>query len=164
MKILVISDSHGDTTLLNQIVSKHRGSVELVVFLGDNLLDANEVMRDFPTIAYLGVLGNCDFPSMYTDARTDGNFKIENKRIFYTHGHRYNVNFGLEYLVANAKFNNCDIALFGHTHVALTEMINGVFVINPGSISRPRDGSNGTYALLEVTSSDVKCDIMEVEK
>lgn len=162
MRIIVVSDSHGDVDLLHDIVSRNRGNCDLVIHLGDNLKDINEVMRDFPMIAKLGVLGNCDFASMYLDARIEGTFSVEGKRIFYTHGHKYNVGFGIEYLVSNAKFNNCNIALYGHTHVAVCEECNGVLVINPGSISRPRDGSGGTYAIIDINDGKVYYSIEEV--
>lgn len=164
MNILVVSDSHGDTELLHDIISQNRAWCDLVIHLGDNLLDINEVMRDFPTVAKLGVLGNCDFASMYADAKYEGAFTAEKRRIFYTHGHKYNVNFGLEYLASTAKFNKADIALYGHTHVALCEEVSGVLVVNPGSISRPRDGSSGTYAKITVNEDKVDCKIIEVKQ
>ena len=164
MNILVVSDSHGDVELLHDIISRNRARCDLVIHLGDNLLDINEVMRDFPTVAHLGVLGNCDFASMYADARNEGTFTAEGRRIFYTHGHKYNVGFGLEYLAANAKLHKCNIALYGHTHVALCEEINGVLVINPGSISRPRDASGGTYARLVIDGDKAVCETVEVTK
>ena len=163
MNILIFSDTHGDTEKMYDIVSKNRLKTDLVIHLGDYLKDAGEVMRNFSTIAFLGVLGNCDFASMYADAKHEAFFTAEKVRIFYTHGHKYNVNYGNEYLASNAKFNGCKIALYGHTHVALNEEINGVTVINPGSISSPRDGSCGTYAYLTVDGENFKCEILEVE-
>lgn len=164
MKILVVSDSHGDTDLLYDIVSRNRLWADLVIHLGDNLKDINEVMRDFPTIAHLGVLGNCDFASMYIEPRSEGTFTAERRKIFYTHGHKYNVNYGLEYLVSNAKLKECNVVLYGHTHVSLCQEINGVLVVNPGSISRPRDGGGGSYARLEINDDNISCKIIEVEK
>lgn len=164
MRILVVSDTHGDIDRLYDVVSKYRLSVDIVLHLGDNLSDAENVMRDFPTIAFLGVKGNCDFSYMLSDAKNEGCFTAEGRRIFYTHGHRYNVNYGTEYLVSNAKFNRCDIALYGHTHIRLCEEQNGVLVVNPGSLSRPRDNSNGSYCVLDIKDTKVKCEILEVSQ
>ena len=164
MKILVVSDTHGDVELLYDIVSKHRLGTDLVIHLGDNFPDAESVMRDFPTIAFLGTIGNCDFPFMCSNAKYEGSFGVEGKRIFYTHGHKYNVKYGLDYLVSNAKFKGCDIALYGHSHVSFAEEVNGVLVINPGSLSRPRDNTNGTYCLLEINDKNVEYKILEVSK
>ena len=164
MKILVVSDSHGNTELLRETIFRFHREIDLAIHLGDNLLDFNDVMREFPNIAALGVLGNCDYASMYSDARTEGCFTAEDVRIFYTHGHKYNVEYGVEFLAANAKLKNCAVALYGHTHVGVITEILGVTVINPGSLSRPRDNSNGSFALLDIRGKDVKCEILEVEK
>ncbi len=164
MNILVVSDTHGDTEMLRDIISKNRAWCDLCIHLGDHLKDAQEVMLDFPTIAFLGVMGNCDYPSMYRNQMYEGVFTAEKRRIFYTHGHKYNVKFGKEYLVSNAKFNGADVALFGHSHEAFCEEIGGVLVVNPGSTSFPRDGSCGTYAKLVIIDDKIKCEIKEVEK
>ena len=164
MKILVVSDSHGDRELLYSIVLKHKDSIDLVIHLGDNLIDGIDIMRSFPTVAFLGVLGNCDYASMYADAHFEGTFFAEGKRIFYTHGHKYNVDYGVEYLAQNAKLRNADIALFGHTHVSKVCECSTVTIINPGSISRPRDGSGGSYALIEIKDSNLTYKICEVQK
>lgn len=164
MKILVVSDTHGDVELLHDIVSKHRLSVDLVIHLGDNITDGNSVMADFPEVAFLGVKGNCDYYNLFSDSKYEGTFNADGRRIFYTHGHKYNVNFGVEYLVSNVKFNGCNVALFGHTHVGFAEEINGVLVINPGSLSRPRDATNGTYCILDISENSVNYKIVEVEK
>ena len=164
MKIIVLSDTHGNTELLRNVIFRNQVGLDLAIHLGDNLKDFNEVMIEFPYIASLGVLGNCDFASMYFDAKTEGCFCAEKRRIFYTHGHKYNVDHGVEYLSYNAKFNNCDIALYGHTHVGVITECSGVTVINPGSLSRPRDNSGGTYAILEICGDNLKCKILEVTK
>lgn len=163
MKILVVSDSHGNTKLLYDIVSRNR-TCDLVIHLGDNTTDGSSVMSDFPTMAFLTVLGNCDLGVSLNNINPEGTFTAEGRRIFYTHGHRYNVNFGNDVLVYQAKMKNADIALYGHTHVSLAEEKGGVLVINPGSISLPRDGTCGTYCILEINGKDVKYQICEVQQ
>ncbi len=164
MNILVVSDTHGDTATLKAIVSRNQGWCDLIIHLGDNLKDAQDVMLDFPAIAFLGVMGNCDYPTMYRNEKYEGTFTIDKKKIFYTHGHKYNVKYGAEYLVSNAKFNGANIALYGHSHEAVVKDVNEVLVINPGSTSFPRDGSGGTYAKLVINNDRAKCDIVEVGK
>ncbi len=163
MKILVVSDSHGNTELLHKVVSQNR-MCDLVIHLGDNASDGNEVMRDFPTIAFLNVTGNCDMGFVLNGVSSEGTFTAEDRRIFFTHGHKYNVNFGNDILVYQAKMKNADIALYGHTHVSFAQEKGGVLVINPGSISLPRNGSCGTYCILEICGKEVKYKICEVEK
>ena len=76
LKILVVSDSHGNTELLHSVVAKNR-SCDLVVHLGDNTADGTEVMKDFPTVAFLTVSGNCDMFSFAGTANTEGTFTAE---------------------------------------------------------------------------------------
>ena len=162
MKILVFSDTHGDVEAMREILSRNRADTDLVIHLGDHLKDLQALMLDFPLIASLGVLGNCDFASMHPGFRFEGTFTAEKRRIFYTHGHKYSVKSGLEYIVSNAKFNGADIVLYGHTHVSLIKEVNGVIVINPGSLALPRDDKRPSYAILVIKEDKLDCKIMEV--
>ena len=74
MKILVFSDTHGDVSLMKDVVSRNRYDTDLVIHLGDHLKDLQSVMMDYPTIASIGVLGNCDFASMHPGAQFEGVF------------------------------------------------------------------------------------------
>ena len=162
MNILVVSDTHRKTDTLYDVVAKYRSAIDLVIHLGDCYNDLQSVMVDFPTIASLSVLGNCDYNCFDASVKYEGTFKADQRRIFYTHGHKYNVKAGLEYLVFNAKIKDADIVLYGHTHIKQAVEKNGVLVINPGSLSSPRDNSKPSYALLEICGYDVSYDILEV--
>ena len=160
-KILVVSDSHRNADLLRRIISEN-SSCELVIHLGDNASDEIEVMKDFPTKASLSVLGNCDIGYFLGKTNYEGTFTVEDRRIFYTHGHKYYAS--VDMMVSQAKMKNADIVLYGHTHVSYAEEVRGVLVINPGSISLPRDGTNGTYCVIEINGANVKYEIKEVVK
>ena len=162
LKILIVSDTHGNVSLLESVVSANK-TCDLVIHLGDKETDGAEVMKDYPAIAFLSVSGNCDMISFLGKSKTEGSFTAEERRIFYTHGHKFDVAAGVEYLASQAKFNKADIAFYGHTHVAFAQEKNGVLVINPGSLSNPRDGSNGTYCVMEINGKNVKYEIKEVE-
>ena len=161
MKILVFSDTHGDTSAMKDIVSRNRYDTDLVIHLGDHYKDLEYVMSDFPTIARIGVTGNCDYSFMYQNVKSEGTFTADKRRIFYTHGHKYNVKAGHDYIISNAKFCGANVVLYGHSHISFFEEKNGVIVINPGSLSFPRDGSQGTYAVLEICGEKLKCEIKE---
>jgi putative phosphoesterase len=45
--------------------------------------------------------------------------------------------------------------LFGHTHVPLLQADGELLVVNPGSMSLPRQGSKPSCAVLEVDGSDI---------
>ena len=64
-----------------------------------------------------------------------------------------NVNYQLNGLMYKAMENDCRAVVFGHTHKAMTDESNGIRFINPGSLTQPRDGSDGSYAIIR-TSAD----------
>ncbi|MFR3419646.1 MAG: metallophosphoesterase family protein [Eubacterium sp.] len=44
------------------------------------------------------------------------------------------------------KRRNADIVLFGHTHNQYTEYLDGLYIMNPGSV-----GMNGDYGVIDIT-------------
>ena len=68
----------------------------------------------------------------------------------------YNVKFGYENIIAEAKRRNADIVLFGHTHNQYTEYLDGLYIMNPGSV-----GMNGDYGVIDITP---KGDIMLIKE
>ena len=74
---------------------------------------------------------------------------MESVRVFYCHGHKYRVKSGLEQLAEEAKRRDCDVALYGHTHTPLITQMDGITLINPGSL-RYNVGEGGSYCYLVV--------------
>ena len=68
-----------------------------------------------------------------------------------THGHYYNVTVGVERLKEEARERGIDIAMFGHTHRPYLEIGDELVILNPGSISFPRqEGRKPSYILMEI--------------
>ena len=65
----------------------------------------------------------------------------EGLSVFCCHGHRYGVKSGLARLAARAKELGCEVALYGHTHRAAVEEVDGVLCVNPGSAGAYSDAS-----------------------
>ena len=94
------------------------------------------------------VLGNNDF---FIDLPHEDSFEIAGKKVLITHGHRFYVGYGVDKLREYALDNGYDIVMFGHTHRPYLEIGERVTILNPGSISYPRqDGRKCTYMLIEV--------------
>jgi len=74
---------------------------------------------------------------------------VESLKLFYCHGHKYGVKSCLDSLAREAKRRDADIALYGHTHNALISEIDGVTLINPGSLRRAV-GEGGSYCYLVI--------------
>jgi len=69
-----------------------------------------------------------------------------------SHGNHFSVDIGTEVLVNVAKASGCDIAVFGHTHMPLSETVSNVLAVNPGSPARPRGYSAPGFVLLQLES------------
>ena len=68
--------------------------------------------------------------------------------------------YGTEQLVQMAKENHCDIALFGHTHCSMCAYTDGVYVMNPGSASCPRDGRDPSYGYVDIVDGGVMTNVV----
>lgn len=94
------------------------------------------------------VLGNNDF---FSHLDREREIEIGGHRIFITHGHYYGVSMGPEGLADEARSRGCDIAMYGHTHKPFLGKLGGVTVLNPGSLSYPRqEGRRPSYIIMTV--------------
>ena len=150
MKILLVSDNHGDQEILDQLASRYHDQVDLMLHLGDSEAKADNLIWSLMDT----VKGNMDFESMPTIR----NYQLtEHCQLTITHGHLYNVNRHLDDLLALAKIEGSQIVAYGHTHIMDYQEINGITVVNPGSISRPRGSyPMGSFAILELAGDQVK--------
>lgn len=141
MRILLISDSHGDTVRIDEIIRRHQP--DQVLHMGDA-----EIPKDMFRMRM--VKGNSynddDLPNELV-------FTLDNKTFFMTHGHLYGVYNDLTTLCLKAKSVQADYCLYGHTHIPDYQEVEGMIIINPGSIRRPRAGFS-SYMLLSTNTND----------
>lgn len=145
MRIGIMSDSHGDRRAIDAAVEA-AGKVELWLHAGDCCPDAAylELVSETRVVR---VSGNCDWPD--TSNPDEVTVEAGGHRIFLTHGHIYGVRYTTETLAAAAAEAGADIAVYGHTHVA--EQVPGeVYILNPGSVARPRDEARPSFMLVEL--------------
>ena len=150
MRIVVISDSHKNTYVIDKILSLENEASH-IFFLGDNITDIDDFEFLYPDKVFHAVSGNCDYGSMLPCVKIAN---IEKRKILYTHGHTYNVKYGKERLKEAARLNGYDIVLYGHTHVSEILYEDGVYFVNPGSCSKPRE-SRASYAVIDITESGI---------
>ena len=159
MKILIISDTHGDIDKAVEILGSNN-DIDLLIHLGDYFRDAQKLADLFPRLQVEYIYGNCDF--MIGDTPAEKLLEFKGKRIFITHGHRYSVKWEYDKLVRKAEETDADLVLFGHTHVADLVEKERFTLLNPGSISMS-DGSSGeSYALVEIKDGKINTDIVYV--
>ena len=168
MKYLFASDIHGSAYYCRKLQDAFREEqAERLVLLGDLLYHGprNDLPREYApkeVIALLNehknkiyaVRGNCEaevdqmvleFPVMadYCILSVDG-------RTFYaTHGHIYNQD-------NLPPLQEGDILIHGHTHVLKAQQMDGYILLNPGSVSIPKEGNPATYAVLENSIFTIK--------
>lgn len=142
-RLLVVSDTHGDRRALQATIDA-QPEASLILHLGDGAADLAAI-EQFNTVRSLQVAGNCDFLSTLPQ---DVEFKFGGQVFFAVHGHHYGVKRDLYRFSCAARSRGARVALFGHTHQALTLYDDGLYLINPGSL-----GHGGTYAIVDVDSA-----------
>ncbi len=155
MRILVVSDTHGDYLSFKTAVEAQR-SADVIIHCGDSQGEIDNIRLQFPNKAIIAVKGNCDFASTLPTVETR---TIENKKLFITHGHLYNAKYTLYNLCCAAREAGADILLFGHTHNALAEYDDGLYIVNPGSLH----GYNASYAYIDITEQGVMTNIVKLK-
>ena len=125
---VILSDSHGRNRRRLQEMEPLFAENDYIVHLGDGSADLREVFSRYPEKTYL-CRGNCD-PCYGEEEIVIG---AEGLSVLCCHGHRYGVKSGLTRLAARAKELGCEVALYGHTHRAGIESVDGVLCVNPGA-------------------------------
>ena len=160
MKILAISDTHGE---LGKVYEVYRSikDVDMILHMGDYLRDAEDLNKriDVPVI---GVKGNCDGALRKEDCTEI--VETEAGKILMTHGHVDGVNYDITNLVYRGMEEEARIILFGHTHIPYLENTDDLMIMNPGSLTRPRDGSYGSYGIIEINGDSVHGEIIYYKK
>lgn len=134
MKILLLSDSHGNSRGMFSAVEKYGVNADYIVHCGDAPRgEAQDLINGYSEKNIVCVRGNCDWNSMLNDVEY---LTVCGKKIMVTHGHIFSVKYGYDMLYQKAKEENCDIVFYGHTHNPADVTIDSVRFINPGSCSR----------------------------
>lgn len=142
MKILVLSDSHGDVASMVELIEREQP--DRVFHLGDYIRDARELEYAYPDLTIDMVPGNCDWRSK---APLEKKVTLERVTILLCHGHEYGVKSGYGALAFHARQEHAKVALCGHTHKSHLSRKLGVGLCNPGSCGM---GMIPTYGILTV--------------
>ena len=148
MKILVVSDTHRRDDNLKYVIEK-TGPIDMLIHLGD-AEGSERFIPEWvnPHCCMAMVRGNNDF---FSTLNPELEIEIGKHKVFLTHGHYYGVSMGPEGLADEAKSRGCDIAMYGHTHKPFLAEVEGVTVLNPGSLSYPRqEGRRPSYMIVKM--------------
>ena len=137
MNVLIVSDTHGYTERIEELVSRLlKNPPDAVFFLGDGMRDTARLeglSRNFYSVP-----GNCDWGFAEPQEKL---VLFGGKRILMLHGHTRGVKYGterVEYLASELK---ADAVIYGHTHEREDRVSNGIHIFNPGSLGLPNRGA-----------------------
>lgn len=161
MKLLVISDIHGSLFYLQKMIEIfEKNSYDKILILGDELyhgprnpLPKNYSPKEVAELLnryknkIIAVRGNCDseVDQMVLEYPIMSDYNLifwNNKKIFMTHGHTYNINNPL-------PMEEGDILIYGHFHIPMINIENNRIFLNPGSISLPKENSENSFGVFE---------------
>lgn len=145
MKVLIVSDTHRHNENFVKAVER-TAPIDLVVHCGD--IEGSELfISQAAGCPVQMVAGNNDF---FSELQGELTFKIGALQVWVTHGHHYYVSMGTEFIIEEARARGVDVVMYGHTHRPSIEYRAGIVVLNPGSLSYPRqDGRRPSYIVME---------------
>lgn len=156
MKVLVVSDTHGYLENLERAVEAE-APFDLLVHCGD--VEGQE--RRIETIARRPawiVAGNNDYFGKLPKELT---FYIGKNKVFLTHGHTFGIGYDPDRIFIEARKRGCSIVLAGHTHAPMIREKDQVLLMNPGSLTYPRQqGRKPSYGVIEAgETGEIKAEI-----
>lgn len=161
MKYIIASDIHGSAYWCKKLIDafEKEKAVKLLL-LGDILYHGprNDLPLEYDPKAVIemlnnlkgkvvGIRGNCDseVDSMVLNFPILANYAIipyKSSTVFLTHGHIYNEN-------SLPPLSDGDVIVHGHTHIPVCKKEGSLFIINPGSVSIPKENSHHGYMTFE---------------
>ena len=161
MKLMIASDLHGSVACTERLLRRmDEENPKKLVLLGDLLYHGSRnvlpMRYDTARVAELlnarrsslfCVRGNCDseVDQMMLEIPILADYALlsEGTRLlFATHGHHFNPD-------TLPPLQRGSVLLYGHTHVPSWEVQDGIYCINPGSVSMPKGGSDRSYLVLD---------------
>ena len=166
MKLLVMSDTHGELKRTREVIQEHR-DVDFIIHLGDVGFDkyylpnayivcgnhdqhkyVKEMEMNFNGIQTLMVHGDCFEYALVERMQKDDTLWTS-----------WDACMDIMYdcAVQRAIKQKVQMVLFGHTHTAYFEKRKGIYLCNPGSLCFSHDGRNPSYAILTIEGGEVNC-------
>lgn len=151
-KIVVMSDNHGRMAVMQKI-KEVEPKADYYVHCGDS--DAMEEELS----GWIAVRGNNDWKIELPESLL---LEVEDVRFFICHGHTYGYYNRELHMISELQDNQCQVMLFGHTHVPQCKKVDGYYLINPGSTTIPRGGSKKGYCVITVDNESIDVEFKEL--
>ena len=176
MKYMFASDIHGSAYYCRKMLKAYEDEgASRLILLGDILYHGprNDLPKEYAPKEVIQLLnekkdhiynvrGNCDaeVDQMVLDFPVLADYallELDGKTFYASHGHIYNEG-------NLPPLKEGDIFIHGHTHVLRAEKKEHYTILNPGSVSIPKEGNPPTYAILENGVFTIKTFDLEIIK
>lgn len=148
-RIMIVSDTHKRHGNLAEALY-NEGKIDMLIHLGD-IEGEEDIITELAGCKVLMVPGNNDYYARY-DKEIET--KIGKYKVLLTHGHYYYVSLDLQDIKQEGIARGYDIVMFGHTHRPVIQIDDDIILINPGSISYPRQADHRpTYIIMCVNDN-----------
>lgn len=127
MKIGVLSDSHRKVDYTKDVIDFLKSKeAEYFIHAGDLCVEENLKLLEESNLTYISVFGNNDYSlvsvsNKYNIKQEPYNFRIKNTTFRLMHLPFY-------------MTGDCDVVIYGHTHIFECEYNNGTLFLNPGEV------------------------------
>ena len=174
MKIGIISDTHGCHERFSLAFDKYFKDADMIIHAGDVLYHGprNPMLSDYNPAKLAEKLNACSMPVVICRGNCDSEvdqmvldfpmrsdyalMDVDQHHFFMTHGHLFNED-------QLPLLNENDILIYGHFHKPLAKKENGIYILNPSSISLPKEGTN-SYGIYENDCFTIKTFDNEIVK
>lgn len=148
MLVIIASDSHGKSEKLIDLEKKYP-QAEAFLFAGDLMDDPNKLLN------WILVRGNND--KEYLDLLPETTqVDLKGHKTLILHSDKYPSKTRKEHLAALAKKNEAQIVVYGHSHQADIDKIQDIWLLNPGSLFRPRGKKGISWIELYITETQIE--------
>ena len=145
MKVLIVSDTHRKND--NYFTVVEREKPDAVIHCGDAEGSEYALVSAVDCPVHI-VLGNNDY---FSNLPRELELNMGPYKVWVTHGHNYYVSMSSEHIKREARARDMDIVVYGHTHKPKVERSGGLYAVNPGSLSYPRqEGRRPSYIIMEI--------------
>ena len=151
--IVVVSDTHGNFSAIEKLLPIINEN-DYLFHLGDHDSDVKAFSKNIKSNLCF-VKGNCD------GGGEDEIVTVDGVKILLTHGDRYGVKSSLYKLLIRAKELGVKAVFYGHTHRAEIIEEDGIFLINPGSMTFY---GNNTYCYAVVSNGKITASIVPIDR
>ena len=158
MRIIALADTHSEP--LPKVLEAELKQAGLIVHVGD--FCEPEVYRHLKAIHEVrAVYGNMDGAELRKALPKVAVFECEGVRIGLAHGDG-----SYDSILPRLRELFCDqkvaVVVYGHSHVAQSDMIDGVLYFNPGSPTDTIRAPYRSYGVLDIKDGKVKAHIVKI--